>query len=42
MHDGTRVTPYTWAETPGQPVGAVQISHAWPSMASATTALRGP
>ena len=25
--DGTRVTTYTWAETPGQPVGVVQISH---------------
>lgn len=25
--DGTRITTYTWAQTPGQPVGAVQISH---------------
>ena len=25
--DGTQVTTYTWAETPGQPVGVVQISH---------------
>lgn len=25
--DGTRITTYTWAETPGQPVGVVQISH---------------
>lgn len=24
--DGTRITTYTWAETPGQPVGVVQIS----------------
>lgn len=25
--DGTQVTTYTWAETSGQPVGVVQISH---------------
>src|SRR3990167_1024403 len=25
--DGTQVTTYTWAQTPGQPVGVVQISH---------------
>jgi alpha-beta hydrolase superfamily lysophospholipase len=25
--DGTRITTYTWAETPGKPVGAVQIAH---------------
>ncbi len=25
--DGTLITTYAWAETPGQPVGVVQISH---------------
>ena len=25
--DGTQVTTYTWAQTPGQPVGVVQLSH---------------
>lgn len=25
--DGTRITTYTWAETPGKPAGAVQIAH---------------
>ncbi len=25
--DGTRITTYTWSETPGKPAGVVQISH---------------